>query len=512
MAYVADFDPTGFDESDPLTWPTPSPYSPGEWWYITAPGTISGVAVDLGDRAYPVGTGRLFGELDYGVDTYGGDVPTPPWPAVVERVRWVAVRQTAPAWERPPPPYAGCPFVRDGWRIVVEMLYVFDELTQTYGSGLYGDGTFGSADGSSSSWNDVTPAAFGLVVTRGAPDGSPLADVDELRADLVDVDAALFPLSTSGNTTDGVVREPLVGTPIRVSVLDPSGAAFPIFAGRTERIDDVHDRGVRTVSLDAFGFASDLATVAIGTWAREAEPVVDRLSALLDAAEWDWGIGELPDPVGPTLRRVDPLEQVNARTEADRAALSASWYLLTDRQGRLTARAWPLEVDTTVATLAVTDRRRASQLPSSSIVYVADSTELLNVVSASSEEVQGAVEIVRTAHDASSIGRFSRSSQSLGFPVSGLSARAVDLEAFVERVRDRFGRVVVRCESLEVDTQLDGRWLVELSQTDIGRAVRTVRTKPEPLVLDHVVVGVEHRLTRDRWSSTLQLSTLSETI
>lgn len=506
MSYVADFDPTGFDPAAPATWPMPATeYVPGSWWYVTTGGVVGGVAVHRGDRLYPIGVGRRYGELGYGDATYGGDPPPPPWDADALRVEWRVVSTSAPAWDTPPPPYAGCELL-DGWRIVVEALYNGDDQTRTYGSGTYGSSVYGSENGLGEQWHDVTHESFGVVSRRGVSDGSPVSDVEELSVDFLDFDASIFPLNTAPNTPDGILRSPSVATPIRVSVLDRGGNPYPIFSGRIDAIGDEHSRESRAIAVTGYGFGVDLATT-ITSYGRPAEPVEDRIGNLLDRAGWKWG--RATPLAGATLRRIDEVDQANIRSELDRASLSSSMMTSTDRWGRIESRPWPLVGSGTV--LEVTDRKGGSALPSSSLEYVADREELLNVASATTEEVQGAAEIV-VERLSPSRGRYGRSSEVLGFPASGLSAQRADLEALADAAIARYSRIVTRCASVEADTSLDPRWLKILANLDIGQAVRTIRTEPTPLVLDHVLVGIEHRLVRGRWSATLLLSTVTPTI
>lgn len=507
MSYIADFDPTGFDPGDPLTWPVPAPYSPGSWWYITAPGAIGGVPVDVGDRVYPTGVGRRYGELDYGDVVYGGDAPAPPWPADPLRVTWLPFSQSAPAWDRPPPPYSGCELVA-GYRIVIEVLYNSDLDTRTYGMGNYGDEVYGSANGLGDEWHDITPKSYGVVARHGGDSGAPTVEVDSALFDLFDLDASLFPLDPAPASPDGIHRAPTRSSPIRVAILDPDGNASPIFSGRIAEVVDVHERGVRTLTVDAYGFASDLATSLVST-ARNEEPASSRIDHFLARADWSWGKLAYPG-VGETLRRLEAVEQVTAITLVDTAAISSSWSSATDRYGRLDVREWPLlPIGPPVE---VSDRIGTAALASPSIEYVVDDAELLNIVTVASDSVQGSPELFEKVRDSSSVGRFGRSTSSLGFPLSGLSSDRQALETLAGNVLARHSRTVTRCSSVEADSALDPRWVPILAELERGRLIRTIRTKPSPVTIDHVLVGIEHRLTRGRWVATLFLSTLTPSL
>lgn len=505
MTYRGDFDPTGFDDLDPLTWPT-GPYDPDDWWYLTGPLTVNGVAAGLGDRLYPIGRGRRYGELDYGDGVYGGAIPDPPWPEDPWRVSWRVRRwSTAPAWQRPPGPYDGVPFGDRGWRFLVEVYTTLPDA-RTYGDGAYGDGVYGDTVAPSMDWRPVTCAGFGVVVRRGGDDGSPLIPVDTLRLDALDVDSEQFPLLTVDAST--VARRAVagVGTPIRVAFIDPAGEPHPVFTGRIQSTADEHDRPPRTVIVDAYGMAASLAVTR--RVQRPAEPADRRLAALLDVVGYEWGSLD-PGPL-PELRRIDENMTALVRDELDRAALSVSMQVRADAYGVLAVHPWP--TPPTGDTLVVADTVDTVGLPARSIMFAADTDEILNVVTVESEPVQGAKGLAAMVDDPPSSSRFGPSSSTLGFPVTNLSAYQPELDALATAALDRYSRIVNRVVSVDVSSRTDPRWLPVLVDLDVGRPVSVNATKPRPTRFDAVVVGVEHRVTPTGVDATIYLSTTTRTL
>lgn len=498
MAYVADFDPTGFVQADPSTWPTPAGYSPGQWWFLTAPGTVNGVDVDVGDRMYPIGTGRLFGENDYGDGVYGGPVPAAPWPADAARVRWSArAWSSAPAWNRPPGPYDGAPFGNTGWRIAVEALLPVPGA-RLFGDLDYGDGVYGDTVAVATDWVDVACNVSGAVIRRGGNDGSPLVDVDELNLDVLDVDVDVIAVVTRPRRGD-------VFTPLRVSLIDPMGDPHPLFTGRIEQIRDAVDRPPRTVTIDAFGMTADL--VRDGDAARPEETADRRVDALIARTGYAWG--SIPAPPGNLLRRYETGDgPVDLRDAIDTAALSARWQTHSRATGVVEFIDWP-----TVANgdpITVTDRKGTQAFAATSVDLVADTTELLNEVTARSAAVQGASEIVATSTDRASVARYGRRASAIGFPVSGLSTLRDDLDTFVDVVRDRYGSIVSRVASIRVDTRTDTRWLDVLADLDVGQAF-TVAPTSTGASINALCAGVELSIMPGRIAATIHMTTVTPT-
>lgn len=509
MVYRGDYDPAGFDQATPATWPAPAPYSPGDWWNVTGPGTVGGVAVDLGDRVYPIGTGRLYGEDNYGDGVYGGAPPAPPWPADPQRVRWVgAMWTTAPAWDRFPGPYAGEPFGDTGWRISVEAYLTVPEA-RLYGSGSYGSGLYGDTIDPPQEWRDVTCPVSGAVIARGVADGRPYVDVDQAAIDLVDLAAEWFPMLPADATEDGIVRAATVGTPIRVALISPDGEPFPIFTGRLDDSEADLERPPRLVEVNAYGMGADLGTVA--TVDRPAETVAERLEALRQLAGYGWG-WDPPAGGSQTLRRTDRLIDEVIRQMIDRTALSASLTWRTDTRGVVGFVPWPVAAHG--EPLEVTDRLGTSLLAASRIITRQDTLETLNLALVGSDPVQGSAALTASATDGLSLGRFGRRDTALGFPITDLFAQQGDLDQLAAAAVARYGRIVNRIAEVEVNNLTDERWLEVLAGLQLGRAVEVTQTKPRPVVWSAVLVGYETRIIARpaRIAATLYLSTLNPTI
>lgn len=335
------FDPTGFIEGDPGTYPVPidaDPYAAGQHWTLTAPAVIGGDDLVAGDLLYVVSFGRGYGAHTYG-DAYLGWLESGPWAPVEVSFRGWAV--DLPAWDRPAPPYTGCPLgdTMPGYRIVIEAQYLPESLEvrrygqSTYGGDLYGDDI--DLDVATMPWNDITETGFGVNITVGNTDGNPYVTVSEARLDFIDETAVLFAMAQP-DTWFG----PRVGTIIRVGISAPSLEYTPLFVGRIERVTDVHDAPPRLVEVDAFGFTFDTVQT-LPNWSRPAEPVDVRLTATAAASGYVWGPAHpFPATPGPSLLAL-PVEDVVARDALDNAAVSARWYLSAAADGRLRTRPWP---------------------------------------------------------------------------------------------------------------------------------------------------------------------------
>jgi len=336
------FDPTGFIEGDPSTYPVPlggDPYAAGQFWTLTASATIGGDALVAGDLLYVVSFGRDYGAGTYGGGSYGWN-EFGPWDAF--EVGFRGYGATLPAWERPAPPYTGCPMGdrMPGWRIVIEAQYLstIAELRRygegTYGSGVYGD-TGVHTDPAVVPWNDITEENFGVLINVGNTDGNPVVAMSEARFDFRDAAARLFSM-TQPESWYG----PRVGTIIRVGVLEPSLEYHPLFVGRIETVNDIHDVPPRHVEVDAFGMIFDTVQSLPG-WSRPAETADVRLRETGLASGYQWAPPHpFPAEPGPSLLAL-PANNVVARNALDLAAISAQWYVSAYPDGRLRVRPWP---------------------------------------------------------------------------------------------------------------------------------------------------------------------------
>ena len=506
MAYVATYDASSYVSGDIASWPVEPPggYSPGDWYYVTVAGTIDGQTAEIGDRLYPVGRGRLYGEDGYGDELYGGAPPPAPWPANLLRVTWrVAAYSAAPAWDRPPAPYDGCLF-RDGWRLVVEAFYLSPSGGRTYGEGSYGDALYGDVDGSGVNWQDLTSAAYGITVERGGEDGAPSVDVDRATLTLLDVDASRFPMAASA------VRRVTRSTPLRISLVAPDGEPYPLFTGRVQELQDEHDGDnprARSVEIRAYGMGSDLVRTI--SFDRDAEAPDVRLAALIAQSGYSWGV-DPPPATTDVLRRTDPQTEVGARDWIDRTAISASWTARTAATGVLRFLPWPLQ-DSGEPPLDVSDTLGAVGVAASSVSLVVDDGEPLNVVSVVSAAVQGSPEIVVELDDPPSVAALGRGSEVLGFPLTGLSSDLSATGTIAAAALSRYSRIASRLASFTVYDVTDPRWLQIAAALDVGRAVTFRRTKPSTAEISGIVCGWRHSLTPGDLSSTVYLTTTTVT-
>lgn len=520
MTYRGDYDASGFDPADQATWPgwtgTDATYADGDWWYVTGPavvpaqggGLIPSTTVEMGDRLYPVGFGRLVGDGTYGGGVFGGPLQSP-WTlsdgATVLFRPWSAA---AAPWDRPAPPHAGCPYgpSADRWRVVVEAL-VLDPVTmpRTYGADQYGDGIYGDTlDTAAEVWFDITPPALALFVRRGTADGGATVPADELVVDVFDPAVDWFPFAIPASW-----YAPSVGSFVRVSLLDPLQSSHPMFVGRIERIDDDHDAPPRVVLVEAFGLTFDTAHT-LDTWTRPAELAADRVEALRVAAGWDWSPTVITPNDGPMLQSVDRID-VGVRRELDRTAMSAGWVADFTLVGEMRLRQWPRVESGTAGRLSVSDcPATGDELHASRLRIVDDTAETVNWATYRNAPPVGESASVGHASDPVSIARVGRR-PGLGMPFTDLSTMPADLQALADRVVDRYGKVTLRIAEVEVDTLREPRWLAVAADLDTGALVTVTRRAFADRVIELVgiVTGVEHRLQPNRLQSILYLTTLT---
>jgi len=336
------YDPTGFIEGDPSTYPVPlggGYYYAGQYWTLTAAAVIGGDPLEVGDLLYVVSFGRAFGDGTFG-DGFIGWNTNGPWDGIEVGFRGVSV--SLPAWEVPAPPYSGCPLGESmpGWRIVIDAQYLPESAeVRRFGELDFGDELFGddiNLDVSTMPWNDITEQNFGVSITVGNTDGNPRVRVSEAQFDFIDETADLFAMSQPESWFG-----PRVGTIVRVGVLAPSLEYHPLFVGRIESVNDVHDQPPRLVQVDAFGMSFDTVQT-LPDWTRPAETADVRLTAIGVASGYVWGpVYPYPSVPGPSLLALPEPENVVAREALDVAAISARWYVNTAKDGRLRVRPWP---------------------------------------------------------------------------------------------------------------------------------------------------------------------------
>lgn len=118
-----------------------------------------------------------------------------------------------------------------------------------------------------------------------------------------------------------------------------------------------------------------------------------------------------------------------------------------------------------------------------------------------------------TAINSASIDYFGERSESLGFPLSGLSTVDSDLQPFADAVLSRYGAIVNRLASIEGDVSVDGAWVDVLARLDLGDRIRfTRRGIPPDRLLEGFASGWEHRLTPNNWRTTIYTTTITRSI
>lgn len=500
-----DYDPAGYVPGSPATYPQPAApavlYQPVMWWTSTGYGTMDGWPATPGDYIFVVSTGRDFGQYRFGDYIFGGNGPRD-WPAGL--VGFVVYDHTLPAEMQPPWPNAGCAFDGyPGWRIVVDALYNDLVGSRTYGADLYGDEVYGDVDGARLRWVDITEPTMEIAIAVGTIDGSPIVPITEIAVTLWDDTGRWFDFQVPA-----IWYQPDIGTPIRIGMFSPTFRYSPLVIGELETIRDDHDTLPRYVELLGVSRSTELV-VTLTNWARPAEATATRFMALLDAAGWRWENYSLVFPGDAPLHADAATQAIVVRDELDRTALSAGWYVDEDRWGGIRTRRWPHEPAGTP--IVVTDclEDGTDDLLSGSIVFVRDQSQLLNVaVLANSQDPP----ITPTSEDPYSIARFGRRTEAFGFPHVGLAFADPELgQDIVNRATGRFGYITRHVEEIIADTDIDPAWLPVLAELDTGRPLTVHRREILDMVLDGVIVGYSHIITRGRIVTTISTTTITRT-
>ena len=501
------YDPAGWVDSDPSTWPQPIPpatlYQPGMAWTMTGPGVVDGQAVAAGDLLYVVHRGRRYGDGTYGSGAYGSN-PDGDWTDA--DVRFIAWYTSVPPPDQPPFPYSGCRFGDTGWWVIVDC-YFGGSPSRRYGDGTYGSGVYGGGQTADTGWFDVTAGFTELTISRGSADGNATIDVLEIDGTWYDPDFDKWVTTPPESWS-----HPFVGVPIRVSFYDPEWVWHPRAVGSIEQIIDPTVTPAsgepRLVSVQAFGNVMDLTRTLV-QWQRPAELASARFAALIAAGGWRYGTPALVYPPDVALHADRTPRDVTARNELDRTALSAGWTFDTDRRGSPRLRSWPLELGP-VAASVVDCEADGDDLTATVIVFTGDESQLLNDVIATNDLDPPTV--ARAAPDATSVAIYGVRDNSLGFPATGLAfANLTDGQALVDRVAARYGRIVTHVEPLAADTYVDVGWLPVLADVDTGEHLAVTRHHPSTFTLDALVVGVVERITPDRIEAVLSTTTTTPT-
>lgn len=501
------YDPRGFVDANPATWPQPIPpatlYQPGMAWQMSAAGNVQGQAVAVGDLLFVVHKPRLYGDGTYGSGMYGS-TPDADWTSA--DVRFVAWYTSAPPEDQPPLPYSGCQFGDTGWWIIIDCWFNDDQMSRRYGEGTYGSGVYGGGSTAVTRWVDITAGFVDVTINRGNRDGAPTVDVPEIAVTWHDPDFLRVDLSPPA-----AWHLPFVGRPIRVSFYDDQWRWHPRIVGEIERIVDPSiwptSEQPRYVTAEAFGPAMDL-TRTLPQWTRPAEVASVRFAALLTAAGWRYGSGALVYPAPDTNLHADirPVD-VAARAEIDRTALSAGWTFDTDRRGKPRLRQWPLPLLASTAT--VVDCDDVPGVVATLITFTADESQMLNIAT-----VTNALEPpdVAQAVDDVSVGLYGGNDNALGFPALGLAYAAhATGQAIVDRLKARYSRILTHVEPIDADTDIDGGWLAILADLDTGEHWTVTRTHPHTFTLDAIVVGVDETITPGRLEATVFTTTTTPT-
>ncbi len=405
----------------------------------------------------------------------------------------------AEPWEVPANPLAGCTIAGD---LVVNVdLYVPGVVGRSYGEALYGTDVYGDVDGDAG-WTDISPRVQGVEIIRGGVDGAPIVPVEQCTITLLDpVDDMIFPMDPS--------REwPTVGAVCRVSLSDlTTTEPLPQFVGRIETVFDDHDdSGQRTVQVQAFGMIADLAVLAT-TWNEPGTTTSSLLTKVRDQAGWWW------DPTidfqGPDVSlAASQFDGFLFRQIGDVVSMSGRGTLDSTPDGRIRHREWPLKRSTPTIAWWVADCLDTSSTASPLVRYTADAAELLNAASVQTEAGSSAY-----VTDEPSIEKYGRRTNGVGFPLSGLITQTQgDVDSIAADALDAYSKVVSRVESVDLDSKVDARFLLNVVYFDTGQQMYVYRTGIAPQV-EYLtrICGYTLRLVRGRASATVQLTTVTST-
>ena len=398
-------------------------------------------------------------------------------------------------------PYLGCPVGEDypGWRIFVEAFY---SRGRTYGMLTYGAEVYGDLGNVGPTWWDITEPTMSVSIIHGGADADPVVPVNEYTMEFHD---------DTGEWWDHAAPArnilPTIGTPVRLRLISPSMTFHYLGVGHVETILDEHDRLPRYVSVTAYGNLARLVTSKAG-WQRPQENAVARLTALINATGWTGGY-TFPTGTDPTMMADPAPVTINVRDEIDRVAMSAGWFMYEGDDGVLHGDHWPHRANTDPVLQVVDCAELPGEMVAHVITFVADTAALLNVaVIGNATQPPHAYESV----DASSVSKYGRRSEALGFPKTGLAYFWPDQGvAVADAAKARYKDIVYRVEAFEVSGAVDSAWLGVLADLRIGRPVRITRRGITPFVVDAIVVGFELRLEPNNITATVNVTTVTPT-
>jgi len=193
--------------------------------------------------------------------------------------------------QRPPAAGRGALIGIGDWRLVVEALLPAD------GPSIWGVGKWGDAQWNVLAWEDLTPWVRGLEWARGSDEPYGRPRVGDLTVTLDSSDDRWSPWNPAPPLGGPAYFAP--GTIVRVGV---RSASDPRCSGWLPQITAIVDTWGQTyvglgadrfVDLTAVETLRDLATIddhALGGVVGGGENPVERITRLLDAAEWKYGL------------------------------------------------------------------------------------------------------------------------------------------------------------------------------------------------------------------------------
>lgn len=403
-------------------------------------------------------------------------------------------------WDTNPPTDAGCPLVA-GWKIIVEWCAPWQTRPRSYGDLTYGELSYGSTEQQPAQWYDITRSVSFSDITAGAVSGENWrVPVDSCSIEIVDETGVVVQIPDTDPTD---VDKLAVGCRLRIGVRSPAGTYHPLFTGRVETIEDVHDRPPRTVSVEAYGHTMDLNFAVTVT--RPAESARTRLNALLAAnTYWDWAPFDYTNVVGsdPSLLAL-PSGSVQIREAMNTTSISAGWSIDTTARGAPRVQPWPLPVTTPIAHF--TDcADLPGAVPSTSQTYVSDMSELINAVT-----LTNTIPTTVTATDPPSAFRHGVRTDGLGLPPPTVyTATGGEMTTIGNAIVARYKAGTDRCSAVVVytDDTTDQAVFDQLIPLRRGSTVIVDRFEAAPVRVQAVVCGFSMQLALDTWTFTLALT------
>ena len=412
------------------------------------------------------------------------------------------------------PPYgAGCPI--DGNRtLIIELFYIEDQVLRlgllTFGAEAFG-GYIG-APPSTPEWVDVTDRCYGATVNRGNLRPNIDEDVDTFIFDLLDPQGDVIDWRPPWS-----LASPNLNTPVRVgfrSIQDGTYYYYQLYTGRIGRMSDVHDTPDRGITIETYGTKSDLVTSLLNERCPR-ETAQTRITRILNEIGWANGFDpSWPNPGLNIMLEADPEERYDtdalAYTIIQEAAVSAGFHVGITRLGQF--RLHPIIDDPGPLVLTIADCYDGEDIDAvaTSIEYVSDASEVLNVVQLYNKKLPNQS---AEAIDPTSVEIWGRRSQGYGFPTYVVCDSAGFTQQLADDILAGTANIVNRIERVTFNTRTDQNWWEAGKKFEIGSQVIVRRYHPRLIEFRCTIIGLDWIFSEDGYiEGNINLSTLDQTV